>query len=203
MDLRRNLGTTVRQRRVELGLSQVQLADRVGGETQQSDISRIERGRLPWPRPQLLQSLAAALDLTVLELITMSGWMTQEEFERYRSAPVARPVRPLVVIGQRDLGDEGPLREVFSLDRFRVMTTLDGITLLETIRSTAPAIVVAQQDLPDLDLDQLADAMRGQGLDTGVIVVGQRDAVPAAFHVVEAPPTRAAIQAVLIVLGYD
>lgn len=203
MDLRRNLGTTVRQRRVELGLSQVQLAERMGGETQQSDISRIERGLLPWPRPQLLQSLAAALYMTVLELITRSGWMTQEELERYQGTPVATVDKPLVVFGQFEVGDDAPIREALSPKRYRILTAFDGTTLLETVRATAPAVVIVHQSLPELDLNELALAIWEQRLDTGVIVIGHRNTIPPAFHFVEAPATSAKIQSILVAIGHD
>jgi hypothetical protein len=203
MDLRRNLGSTVRQRRMELGLSQVQLAERMGGETQQSDISRIERGLLPWPRPQLLESLAAALYMTALELITQSGWMTQEELERYQGTTVPAPEKPLVVFGQHDAGDDALIREVLSPGRFRVLTTFDGRNLLENVRAAAPAVVIVHQTLPELDLNQLAIAIWEQRLDTAVIVIGHRSTIPAAFHFVQAPATSATIQAILAAIGYE
>ncbi len=203
MDLRRDLGSTVRQRRLELGLSQVELAERMGGEIQQSDISRIERGLLPWPRPQLLQSLAAALYMDVLELITRAGWMTPEELERYQGTSLATREKPLVVFGQRDFGDDALIREALSPARFRILTTFDGTTLLETVRTNAPAVVIVHQTLPELDLNQLAVAIWEQRLDTGVIVIGHRNTIPPAFHFVKAPATGAAIQDVLVAIGYD
>lgn len=47
MNLKLDLGNVVRRRRTELGLSQTQLAERMRGDVQQADISRIERGHLP------------------------------------------------------------------------------------------------------------------------------------------------------------
>jgi transcriptional regulator with XRE-family HTH domain len=202
MELKRNLGLTVRQRRLELGLSQVQLAERMGTNSQQADVSRIERGFLPWPRPELLQLLAHALEMPVLELITRSGWMAPEELEHYRSQTAAPAHTPLVVIGRRQYRDEELSPDLFSPNRFRFITIFDGVTLIDTIRATAPDLILVHQALPALDLGQLADALGELRLATDVIVIGHRDAVPSTFRLVEAPATPAAIRSVLVALGY-
>jgi transcriptional regulator with XRE-family HTH domain len=60
-----SMRNVVRQRRVEMGLSQTQLACRVG--LAQSTLSNIELGKLePWPRVR--RDLATALDCAEEEL---------------------------------------------------------------------------------------------------------------------------------------
>lgn len=51
------LGQFIRKRRVELGLTQEQLADRVGDTMRQSEMSRLESDRVSLPRRDRLESL--------------------------------------------------------------------------------------------------------------------------------------------------
>lgn len=51
------LGQFIRKRRVELGLTQEQLADRVGDTMRQSEMSRLERDRVSLPSRDRLESL--------------------------------------------------------------------------------------------------------------------------------------------------
>jgi len=69
------LGAAIRERRRQLGLTQEQLAERVGDSVTQSDISRIERGTVALPRRQRLEQLAQALDLSLGDLLVRSNWM--------------------------------------------------------------------------------------------------------------------------------
>ena len=71
------LGATIRDRRRELGWSQEELAERVretGGRMRQSDVSRLEQGRVVLPHADRLGGIAAALGLPVGELLARSGW---------------------------------------------------------------------------------------------------------------------------------
>lgn len=78
----RSLGTAILQRRMELGLTQAALAERVAtcGDWgfRQSDISRLERGIVTLPHFTRMRSLAAALELPVGELLAKSGWTGAE-----------------------------------------------------------------------------------------------------------------------------
>ena len=68
------LGQAIRQRRAELGLTQEQLAARIGGGVRQSDVSRLEADRVTLPRRQRLERIAAALGLPPGELLVRAGW---------------------------------------------------------------------------------------------------------------------------------
>lgn len=68
------LGAVIRERRIELGLTQEELAERIGPTFRQSEVSRLERGRVALPRRRRLEAIAAALDLPVGELLAASGW---------------------------------------------------------------------------------------------------------------------------------
>ena len=71
------LGGTIRRRRLELGWTQEQLAARISAEGEwlnQSDVSRLERGRVGLPRRARLERIAAALGLPLGDLLAHSGW---------------------------------------------------------------------------------------------------------------------------------
>ena len=76
----RTFGTVIRERRTELGLTQEELAERVGEHVRQSDISRLERDYVMLPRRDRLEALAAALEVTTGYLLLHSGWITSAEF---------------------------------------------------------------------------------------------------------------------------
>ena len=73
------LGTFIRERRFDLGLTQEQLAERVGPTVRQAEISRLERGQVVMPRRQKMEHIAAALDVTLGDLLHSSGWLTNDE----------------------------------------------------------------------------------------------------------------------------
>lgn len=71
------LGDVIRNRRMELGWTQEELADHVadlGDPIRQSDISRLERNETALPRRARLECIAEALDLPLGELLERSGW---------------------------------------------------------------------------------------------------------------------------------
>src|SRR5215204_5348688 len=75
----RSLGEAIRLRRLELGMSQEELAERIGPDVRQSDVSRLERGKILFPRLERLNQIAAALGMTIGALLTEAGWFTDEE----------------------------------------------------------------------------------------------------------------------------
>jgi len=90
----RSLGETIRVRRVALGWTQEVLAARIGGEggiCHQSEVSRLERGRVGLPRRARLERIAAALDLPLGDLLARSGWAGAEA--AFHSVDVVVPSR--------------------------------------------------------------------------------------------------------------
>jgi len=73
------LGTFIRERRRELGLTQERLAERVGESVRQSDISRLERNRISLPRRDRLEALAAALEVSTADLLLRTGWLEEKD----------------------------------------------------------------------------------------------------------------------------
>ncbi len=77
---RQTLGDVIRARRKELGLSQWEVAYRMGPSVQQADVSAIERGLIKLPRRERLEQISAALGLPMGELLARSGWANAEEY---------------------------------------------------------------------------------------------------------------------------
>ena len=69
-----SLGEAIRLRRIEIGLTQEELAARVGDGVRQSDISRLEHDRIQLPRASRLRAIASALEMEPGELLIRSGW---------------------------------------------------------------------------------------------------------------------------------
>ncbi len=68
------LGAFIRRRRLELGLTQEALADLIGDNTRQADISRLENDRVTLPRRARLEAIARALQVSPGTLLAQSGW---------------------------------------------------------------------------------------------------------------------------------
>ncbi|MEJ7902472.1 MAG: helix-turn-helix transcriptional regulator, partial [Thermomicrobiales bacterium] len=87
------LGQLIRERRMELNLTQEELAERVGDGVRQSEISRLEKNRVTLPRRQRLEQLSEALDIPVGVLLARSGWTGAEQIDA--DAPETLSAQPL------------------------------------------------------------------------------------------------------------
>lgn len=68
------LGTLIRQRRFELGLTQKQVEARSGGALSQNYISQVERGAVGLPSFDMLNAFADALSMDVNDLKIAAGY---------------------------------------------------------------------------------------------------------------------------------
>jgi transcriptional regulator with XRE-family HTH domain len=76
-DERSTLGTTIRERRLAHGWSQEELAERISTDEEyvrQSEISRLEKGWVAFPRRDRLERLAVVLNVPLGELLARSSW---------------------------------------------------------------------------------------------------------------------------------
>jgi transcriptional regulator with XRE-family HTH domain len=87
----RTLGRLIRQRRMEMGLTQEALAELVGDGVGQAEISRLEHDRIALPRRGRLEQIAQALDLPLGTLLARSGWAGAEEELGESPAPTPSP----------------------------------------------------------------------------------------------------------------
>ncbi len=72
------LGQFIRTHRLAMGLTQEQLAERVGDSVRQSDISRLEQDGIEFPRRERLDAIATALGVTLGDLLISTGWLEIE-----------------------------------------------------------------------------------------------------------------------------
>ncbi|HYJ13145.1 MAG TPA: helix-turn-helix transcriptional regulator [Thermomicrobiales bacterium] len=81
------LGAFIRRRRTELGLTQEALADLIGDNTRQADISRLENDRVTLPRRARLDAIARALQVSPGILLAKSGWEGAEAIDGADAGP--------------------------------------------------------------------------------------------------------------------
>lgn len=97
------LGPLVRERRLRLGWTQSELADRVSSSPQH--ISQIETGARKWPR-ELVPDLAEALGLSQVDMAIAAGLIEPPPVTTDRAHPVPLdPVTAAVVELMAGLGD--------------------------------------------------------------------------------------------------
>ena len=91
-----SLGQYIRKRRSDLGLTQQELADRLGEEgVGQAEISRLERDQIALPRRRRMERLASALEVPLGALLANSGW-TGVESEIDIDAPTNEKLRATI-----------------------------------------------------------------------------------------------------------
>lgn len=73
-----SLGTFIRERRHALGLTQDELAERIGGRIGQAEVSRLENDRIALPRRGRMMAIATALEVSLGELLVRTGWMDKD-----------------------------------------------------------------------------------------------------------------------------
>jgi transcriptional regulator with XRE-family HTH domain len=73
------LGRFIRRRRIELGLTQEQMASLIGDAVRQSEVSRLENDRILLPRRERLERIATVLQVPLGELLVRSGWAGADE----------------------------------------------------------------------------------------------------------------------------
>lgn len=126
------LGQFIRERRIELGLTQEQLAARVGENVRQAEISRLERDRVSLPRRGRMERLASALEVSLGTLLLRTGWLDEAEgacdapvpimhAATQFHAPFRKPVGSAVAEADES-GDGGPDLLNNALSRARQVT---------------------------------------------------------------------------------
>ncbi|MEZ4532470.1 MAG: response regulator [Thermomicrobiales bacterium] len=148
----RSLGEAIRLRRLELGMSQEELAERIGPDVRQSDVSRLERGRILFPRHERLHQIASALGISVGALLVEAGWFSEEDSERI-AVPEPRVSSPPIPIL---IADDEPI----SLDAivslladygYHASTAYDLPSLLDAVAASRPEIIIVDIALPGLN----------------------------------------------------
>jgi transcriptional regulator with XRE-family HTH domain len=106
------LGAFIRRRRIELGLTQEALADMVGDNTRQADISRLENDRVTLPRRARLDAIARALQVSPGELLVRSGWEGAEALDASEGESIPDRIARLQDELPQEAGVRAPHHEV-------------------------------------------------------------------------------------------
>jgi transcriptional regulator with XRE-family HTH domain len=156
----RSLGDAIRLRRLELGMSQEELAERIGPDVRQSDVSRLERGKILFPRLERLNQIASALGMSIGALLIEAGWFTDEE-----TSAVSSVTRwddhddiPIVIADDEPISLDA-IASLLDDSGYVAATAYDLPSLLETIDATSPGIVLVDIALPGLRPEALIEMM--------------------------------------------
>lgn len=109
-------GPVIRDRRLELGLTQEQLAELIADGVGQVDVSRMERDQITLPRRPRLEAIAGALNLPIGALLMRSGWVEATRRPAVDAVPArARPDQQPSQISESDgnrVASRGELKSV-------------------------------------------------------------------------------------------
>lgn len=132
-----SLGTFIRERRQDLGLTQEQLAERVGDGVRQSEISRLEHDGVALPRRGRLEQIAAALEVSIGDLMVTTGWLDEEHLKSVEAGPQGKPDASLD-------GDHGAADAAVD----NLVTALEGLAAAqELIAQTSAALEAVEQSI--------------------------------------------------------
>jgi transcriptional regulator with XRE-family HTH domain len=109
METTLTLGKVIRTRRIDLHLTQEELAERIGEGVRQAEVSRLERDRIALPRRARLEAIAAALNFSLGELLARSGWAGADG--------ISWMAPPLPTLGGREAPRQAAIEENQSEDR--------------------------------------------------------------------------------------
>jgi transcriptional regulator with XRE-family HTH domain len=131
------LGNFIRERRQELGLTQEQLAERIGDTVRQAEVSRLENNRISLPRRERLAAIAAALEVSLGELLIRTGWMDEGD---NLAAAIQMPPRA-----------GWPAAELEEIGSIHTLALVEAVTAAEAkVAETTAALEQAQEALTTL-----------------------------------------------------
>lgn len=148
----RSLGEAIRLRRLELGMSQEELAERIAPDMRQSDVSRLERGKILFPRRERLSQIASALGVSVGVLLIEAGWLTDDESQHVAvSAPANAGTGISVLIADDEPVSLAAIASLLADSGYSAATAYDLATLLQAFHEARPEIVIVDIALPGLN----------------------------------------------------
>jgi transcriptional regulator with XRE-family HTH domain len=142
------LGSAIRERRIELGLTQEALAQRIGDGVRQAEVSRLESDRIILPRRRRLERIANALGFTIGELLARSRWTDANQADTNPDRQQPRRAHVKVPVGNKSSSRDGATPHGGQSRRLRIDRTLVGELSLEDRRVHAKWF-----DLPTHDGD--------------------------------------------------
>lgn len=152
----RSLGEAIRLRRLDLGMSQEELAERIGPDVRQSDVSRLERGKVLFPRLERLNQIASALGISIGALLIEAGWFTDDESAQVAAVerPDTEPSVPILVADDEPISLEA-IVSLLGDYGYNAARAYDLQSLLDALEETIPEIVIVDIALPGLKPENL------------------------------------------------
>lgn len=201
----KTLGNLIRTRRLELGWTQEELAERIGPGVRQSDVSRLERGKTALPRLERLTQIAAVLGLSVGDLLKQAGWFGPDRTPE-PDGRLAEPdwSAPDLLIADDEAVLAEAIAALLSDAGYRVELAHDRQSLLLALDRATPAVILADSLLPGLEWNELHSELQRRHLSVHLIVMGVHDTGPALPGVsyltkpLEATSLLAAIRSILV-----
>lgn len=152
----RSLGDAIRLRRLELGISQEELAERIGPDVRQSDVSRLERGKILFPRLERLNQIATALGMSIGALLIEAGWFTDDESERLSTSEASeRGISAPILIADDEPISLDAIASLLNDSGYTTALAYDVPSLTEAIELTSPGVVIVDIALPGLKPESL------------------------------------------------
>jgi transcriptional regulator with XRE-family HTH domain len=172
---RPSLGTLVRQRRLALGLSQEDLAARVSDDrdaVRQSDISRLELGKVGLPRRARLLRLAAALDLAPGDLLARSGWARVDPAPSVPTATIDPTRRDVIVVADDEPIVAEALAAALAAEGYAVPIAHGLTDLSSVLAAEHPTLVIADAAWPVAALAELQQRLDALAPPVPLLLVG-------------------------------
>lgn len=85
-----SLGSLLRERRDALGLTQEDVAERIGKD--QNYVSFVETGRIKQPRRAMLEAFARALELPPPRVFAAAGWAPPPDLDEQQAVDLSDPL---------------------------------------------------------------------------------------------------------------
>jgi transcriptional regulator with XRE-family HTH domain len=169
----RSLGEAIRLRRLELGMSQEELAERIGPDVRQSDVSRLERGKILFPRLERLNQIAAALGMSVGALLIEAGWFSDDENIPISAATPSESNFdiPIVIADDEPISLEA-IAALLTDTGYSAATAYDLPSLMEMIDASSPGIVIVDIALPGLHPELLVEQLTSRQPEPILVFMG-------------------------------
>lgn len=141
-------------------MSQEELAEQIGPDVRQSDVSRLERGKILFPRLERLNQIASALGMSIGALLIEAGWFSDDESANLSasSRSESRSESSIVIADDEPISLEA-IAALLEDSGHIASTAYDVPSLMEIIESSAPSIVIVDVALPGLHPGTLVDAL--------------------------------------------
>jgi CheY-like chemotaxis protein/DNA-binding Xre family transcriptional regulator len=154
-------------------MSQEELAEQIGPDVRQSDVSRLERGKILFPRLERLNQIASALGMSIGALLIEAGWFSDDESASLAvSASTENHRETSIVVADDEPISLEAIAALLEDSGHRASTAYDVPSLMEMIEANAPSIVIVDVALPGLHPESLIAALSARHPAPSLVFMG-------------------------------